>query len=108
MKTWTCRCGQAQLVLREIRIHPNPGGGEHPTWIYQCPQPQCGSEAVAASQPGAELHSCAPMLEWLAPADQDDSELPGRVADPVEVDQLGDILALNPARDEHGRRVVWR
>ena len=105
--TWTCRCRNAQLVLREIRFYPStPPAPEHPQWIYHCPV--CGSEAVAALDPKAELHSCAPLFAWLAPAAEDDSELGGRVAGAAEVAQLGDILALNPGRDENGRRVVWQ
>lgn len=101
-KTWTCRCRQHQLALKEIRLFPGPDETEAPKWIYQCPG--CHTEAVAVPMAG----SGAPLFSWLAPAEDDDTELGGRIATAEELTRLGDILANNAARDEHRRRVVWQ
>lgn len=99
-KTWTCRsCRAAQIELREIRIFDN-----HPKWLYLCPTPGCGTEAVATYGPVGN----APLFAWLVPAGEDDSEIGGRVATDAERAGLGDILAENSARDYDGRRVTWQ
>lgn len=102
--TWTCKCKNAQLRLREIRMITKAGTGEEvPIWVYECPQ--CPVEAVAVSM---EPVSSAPKFSWLADAEGDDTEMGGRVATAEEAAALGDILADNTARDERGERVVWQ
>lgn len=101
-ETKTCRCRAAQLVLREIRFYPARDGGEQPKWIYGCPA--CPAEAVAMRFSVGD----APLFSWLAPADEDDSELGGRLATPAEAAALGDVLADSTARDHNGQRVTWQ